>query len=264
MNFLLNKTTRRDSGFTLLEIAVSLAVIGFAIVAVIGVLPTGLNIQKDTREKTIILQDASYFMEAIRHGASEVDTNRVGYESTQLVDSIPKMWRVYEGLLPELLEQGKDYQTDSDVIQLLSEPSGPRPQGRFLYTVALVRALSGSASEKGGRAFDSRIAFSYFLRSEIQSITNSISRATHVTTTPIELTPAEFDLRDTEWFRMRFNLSEMRFGVMWPPVPDVYETGENYRNKLKFRTMVSGSVGSIPRKDLKGAQIQTIQPRRFQ
>lgn len=264
MNFLLNKTTRREAGFTLLEIAVSLAVIGFAIVAVIGVLPTGLNIQKDTREKTTILQDASYFMEAIRHGASEVNTNRVAYESTQLVDSIPKMWRVYEGLPPEVLEQGKDYRTDADVIQLMSEPSRVLPQGRFLYSVALVRALSGSASEKGGRAFDSRIAFSYFLRSDILSVTNSIPISTHITTEPIVLGPAEFDLRSTEWNRISTNLSEMRFAVMWPPVPDAYEVGETYRNKLRFRTMVSGAVGKIERLDANGNRITTIQPRRFQ
>lgn len=264
MNSLLNQKTKPQAGFTLLEIAVSLAVIGFAIVAVIGVLPTGLNIQKDTREKTVILQDASYFMEAIRHGASEVVTNRAVYESTQLVDSIPKMWRVYEGDLPEILEQGKDYRTDAEVIQLLSEPSRVVPKGRFLYSVALVRALSGPASEKGGRAFDNRIAFSYFLRSEILPVTNSISISSHVTTDPLALGPAEYDLRSTEWNRISTNLSEMRFAVMWPPVPDIYDAGESYRNKLRFRTMVSGAVGPIERLDATGNRITTIQPRRFQ
>ena len=64
---IMHSISRRGSaGFTLLEIAVSLAVIGFAIVAVIGVLPTGLNIQRDTRERTVVLQDAAYFLEAIR------------------------------------------------------------------------------------------------------------------------------------------------------------------------------------------------------
>ena len=83
---------QRRAAFTLLEIAVSLAVIGFAIVAVLGVLPTGLNIQRDTRERTVVLQDASYFIEAIRHGASDVTDPNF---QTQLANSIQRMWRVY-------------------------------------------------------------------------------------------------------------------------------------------------------------------------
>ena len=69
MNLRSIHSLRGSRGFTLLEIAVALAVIGFAIVAVLGVLPTALNVQRDTRERTVVLQDANYFMEAIRRGA---------------------------------------------------------------------------------------------------------------------------------------------------------------------------------------------------
>ena len=40
------------AGFTMVEVAISLAIIGFALVAVIGILPAGLNVQKENREET--------------------------------------------------------------------------------------------------------------------------------------------------------------------------------------------------------------------
>src|SRR6266704_643190 len=52
------------SAFTMIEIAISLAVIGFALVAIIGILPQGLNVQRDNREQTIINQDLTVFMDA--------------------------------------------------------------------------------------------------------------------------------------------------------------------------------------------------------
>ena len=61
------------SGFTMIEIALCLAIIGFALVSILLVLPTGMNSQRDTREETIISQDASVLMEAIRGGARGMD-----------------------------------------------------------------------------------------------------------------------------------------------------------------------------------------------
>ena len=58
-----------QSAFTMVEIAISLAVIAFALVAIIGVLPMGMNVQKDNREQTIINFDANYLMNALRNGA---------------------------------------------------------------------------------------------------------------------------------------------------------------------------------------------------
>lgn len=61
-------SVERSAAFTLVEIALALAIIGFALVAIIGVLPTGLNVQRDNRKETIIVQEANYFMDAIRNG----------------------------------------------------------------------------------------------------------------------------------------------------------------------------------------------------
>jgi len=57
----------------MIEIAISLAVIGFALVAIIGILPTGMNVQKENREDTIINNDMSIFMNAIRNGERGLD-----------------------------------------------------------------------------------------------------------------------------------------------------------------------------------------------
>src|SRR5277367_1861898 len=64
---------RPVSAFTLVEIAISLAVIGIALVAIVGVLPAGLDVQRENRERTVINQDATIFIEAIRNGARGAD-----------------------------------------------------------------------------------------------------------------------------------------------------------------------------------------------
>ena len=51
-----NHVTRhvsRVTGFTMVEIAICLAIIGIALVAIIGVLPIGINVQRDNREETL-------------------------------------------------------------------------------------------------------------------------------------------------------------------------------------------------------------------
>jgi type II secretory pathway pseudopilin PulG len=74
----------------MIEIAISLAVIGFALVAIIGIMPTAMQVQKDNRQETIINQDASVLMEAIRNGALGLDdlTNYV-YAITNVSTTYP-------------------------------------------------------------------------------------------------------------------------------------------------------------------------------
>ena len=83
--------SRARRAFTMIEIAISLAVIGFALVAIIGVLPIGMNVQKDNREETIINQDATVFMDAIRNGAQGLDdlTNYVMAITNDVTDIRP-------------------------------------------------------------------------------------------------------------------------------------------------------------------------------
>jgi type II secretory pathway pseudopilin PulG len=76
----------RTAAFTMMEIAISLAVIGIALVAIIGVLPYGMNVQQDNRQQTIIDQDSSVFLEAIRNGQLGLD------DLTNYVYAITNSW----------------------------------------------------------------------------------------------------------------------------------------------------------------------------
>ena len=79
-----------QSGFTMVEIAISLAIIGIALVAIIGVLPLGMNVQRDNREATVINQDASVFLEAIRNGSLGLN------DLTNYVFDITNSWTLYK------------------------------------------------------------------------------------------------------------------------------------------------------------------------
>src|SRR2546430_15236331 len=63
----------RNAAFTMVEIALCLGVIAFALVAIIGVLPTGVRVQRDNREDTIINQEGLLLLEAIRSGSQGLD-----------------------------------------------------------------------------------------------------------------------------------------------------------------------------------------------
>jgi len=59
----------------MVEIAIALAVIAFALIAIIGILPTGLQTQRDNREETLVNQDARLLLEAIKSGGRDVDSD---------------------------------------------------------------------------------------------------------------------------------------------------------------------------------------------
>jgi type II secretory pathway pseudopilin PulG len=160
-------------GFTIIEIALCLGIIGFALVAIIAVLPRGLDVQKRNREETIVGQDADVWMNAIRNGAR-------GYnELTNYVICITNFWSEYNANY-KITQSGNDYYTVSDskvtsplftpttsftltnggrIIGLLTMPkllSTTTPQPMPLpayafppyqsnYVVAYVRAFSGAA-----------------------------------------------------------------------------------------------------------------------
>jgi type II secretory pathway pseudopilin PulG len=86
---LTSSPTGSTSGFTMMEIAISLAVIGIALVAIIGVLPIGMNVQQSNRQETIIGQDANVLMEAIRNGSVGSD------DLTNYVYAVSNFWGMY-------------------------------------------------------------------------------------------------------------------------------------------------------------------------
>ncbi len=81
---------QKQSAFTMVEVAISLAIIGIALVAIIGVLPIGMNVQRENREATVINQDASVFLEAIRNGSRGLD------DLTNYVYAITNYWTEFD------------------------------------------------------------------------------------------------------------------------------------------------------------------------
>src|SRR3954469_3339948 len=73
---------KKESGFTMVEIAFSLAIVAFALVAIMGVLPTGMTVQKDNREDTLINNDGLFWTEALRSGSRAI------YDLTDYVEEI--------------------------------------------------------------------------------------------------------------------------------------------------------------------------------
>jgi len=158
----------------MIEIAICLAIIGIALVAIIGVLPLGLNVQKDNREETVINQDATVFMEYIRNGARGAD------DLTNYVFAITNYWTEYNNsglviagggpinngysyascnIAPSYAwNTGSPINNGTNIIGLLSTPEYLDANGFPInnlfsggysnYIVAYVRSISGPASEK--------------------------------------------------------------------------------------------------------------------
>ena len=127
----------------MVEIAIAVAVIAFALVAIIGVLPAGLQVQKENRADTIINREGGYWMEAIRGGAQGID------ELTNVVDKI-----VVNGVTNLWLA---GFRNGREIIGLLSTPDAPT------NTFAHVRSLNGIAAE-----YSSEVAFAYRLDVQIR------------------------------------------------------------------------------------------------
>jgi type II secretory pathway pseudopilin PulG len=170
----------------MIEIAVSLAIIGFALVAIIGVLPIGMNVQKDNREETIINQDSTVLMDAIRSGSQGLDdlTNYV-YAITNwatlckpngLPQGLPTVYGyTYSGSTVNGTPGNFPITNGFRIVGLLSTPKYVFPSVRGFsgfvsnYVTAYVRSMSGPANEKfpqNNQAMQD-LAFSYRMTSEV-------------------------------------------------------------------------------------------------
>ncbi len=137
-------TRRREQAFTMVEIALALAVIAFALVAIIGILPTGLNIAQLSREESIVNRDGAYLLEALRNGAQG------------MVD-LSDYYLNRDGTPSSLSSEG-----------IISQISAPGTH------IAVFRAINGSAANRS--AVDADLALRYEVTVEVQPVTaNSIS-----------------------------------------------------------------------------------------
>lgn len=186
--------SRMAAGFTMIEIAISLAVIGFALVAIIGILPLGMSVQRENREETEINQDATVLLDAIRNGAQGLDdlVNYVvaitNYQTLYLDRGGKQQPMIYGYTQTGSTVNGQPASSAYPLISgfrivgLLSTPKyydvftpatkGNLPEHLGFYSnhvVAVIRALSGQASDKfpqnNGAVRD--MAFAYRLIPEL-------------------------------------------------------------------------------------------------
>ena len=106
-------------GFTMVEIAICLAIIGFALIAIIGALPIGMNTQRDNREETLINQDATVLLEAIRGGARGLDN------LTNYVYAITNNWGVWSAGGVLLAENVTGYTYAGSTVSINGSPFVP-------------------------------------------------------------------------------------------------------------------------------------------
>ncbi len=237
------------AGFTMIELAICLGIIAFALVAIIGVLPVGINVQKDNREETVINQDGMFWMEAIRSGSTGMNdlTNHVVFiEIDPAQGSNQKVYR-WEPLAAKPgdghMELPRGVQ-GAAIIGLLSMPAqadlvGPvtvrnwpqiNNESRIYNRVrAKVRAISGSAVDKGEAAKE--MAFSYRLTSEVRPIRTMGDWG--------NISGNKFAV-DANRFR-KLNFYEIKLTFQWPE----YRFGDEERpgpNKKVFRTVVAGRL----------------------
>src|SRR5688572_23924595 len=91
-----SRSGRHERAFTMVEIALSLAVVAFALVAIIGILPTGMTVQKDNREDTLINQEGRFWIETLKSGSRGL------HDLTNYVEHITIAPRPSNGPLPTI------------------------------------------------------------------------------------------------------------------------------------------------------------------
>jgi hypothetical protein len=155
----------------MVEIAIALGVIGFALVAIIGILPSGLQVQRDNRAETIINQDGTFWLEAIRNGARGLDelTNHVESIEVKLYDysTDPPTLLVPPAAYSQPFTYGRGpfgYTTGSNILGLLTTPAGVSNA----EVTAVVSAISGAAAEKETTQANRELAFRYRMTVQVK------------------------------------------------------------------------------------------------
>ena len=239
---------RTSRAFTMIEIAISLAIIGFALVAIIGVLPIGMNVQKDNREETIINQDATVLMDTIRSGAQGLDdltnyvlaiTNTVFSYQYPIIKP-PTYIGTYGYTRTNSSGMALQYPLTNGfrIVGLLSTPKyvfwGPVGRSSVIgyysnHVVAYVRSMSGDAYEKYPQSNPDvqDLGFSYRMTSEVVPYgTNYYDPS--------------WTALDTNYLKvvnnLNANLHDVRLTFRWP----LRSNGQLGQGGQAFRTLAGG------------------------
>jgi type II secretory pathway pseudopilin PulG len=206
-------TALHNGGFTMVEIALCIAIVGFALVAIVGVLPLGMQVQRDNREETIINHDGAFFIEAIRNGQGINDLSIFVEEITQWTNppAGPASSKIFQ------IQVTNNPAVDGwRVVGLLSNPMSWRNE-------AIVRSLNGPAAEKGVMGDRQELAFRYKLFTEIRPFTSF---------DPDMMSTNLLSILQTNF------LHEVRLTFRYPLLPQ----GKTGTGKKVFRVLVSGTI----------------------
>jgi type II secretory pathway pseudopilin PulG len=139
---------KHDAAFTLIEIAISLGVIAVALIAIMGALPAGMQVQRVNRQDTVINADGTYLLEAIRTSAANIP-DLVKY--SEVISNQPVTATM----------------TSADVVRLMCAP-GPKRTNVF-------HAISGAAALRGVGV----PSFRYMVLSEVGQVPNVNTNLPH-------------------------------------------------------------------------------------
>lgn len=131
---------RNLAAFTMVEIALAIAIVAFALVAIIGVLPTGLQVQRENREETILTQEAQLWLNLLTRSTTEI-----GYiiKHVELVERVSSQSR--NRFLPNI-----DYHTSDELLGLLTYPTdlGGNNLDMNRHSIAYVRAINSPLTDQ--------------------------------------------------------------------------------------------------------------------
>ena len=260
-----NSRSAAPRAFTIIEIALCLGIIAFALVAIIAVLPRGLDVQKRNREETIISHDADVWMSAIRGGAHGYD------DLTNYVICITNFWTTYD-INNKFLKSGFDYYTPADskrtsinpatgdfpltngehIIGLLSTPKwtpipadsgvpmnpyiGINSQYQSNYMVCYARAFSGAAVDKAPQTNKSILGDSFIYRMIVENFpyapvdTNAFCQNCIAAQATNGMSPAQL----AAWLANRKNL----MSAVWTLQADTHD----FRLRFRWPVLPNGSI----------------------
>ncbi len=257
----------------MIEIAIAIGVIGFALVAIIGILPAGMSVQKDNREETLINFDATFLMNAIRNGAQGQD------DLTNYIIAITNNWAIYD-TNNNFIGSGVDWYTTSNysingnvfttfaltngsnIVGILSTPKYIYPWSAGQYRSNTIsadfRAITGAAVDQGTNSNSQDFAFKYRVFPEIipsASYAYAYVDPTWMNFTAPGLTTATNPLGPSLIAsNVQANLSQIRLRFRWPVLP----SGVLGNGRQVFRGTASGGTTNIP--TAKGVVLYYTQP----
>ncbi len=237
-------------GFTIIEIALCLGIIGFALVAIIAILPRGLDVQRRNREETIVNHDAQMWLDTLRSGSHGDD------DLTNYVLCITNFYTNYNAdFTINSGTSGYYYYTPSNsggvpnppppfpltngarIIGLLSTPKffpTNDPPYTSNYLVAYVRSMSGPEVDKPPQNSGTVLADAFTYRMVVENysdtpmdtndicmncVSNSVfARGTSVVTTASQWIDRT-NLLYKSWL-MQSNLHDLRLVFRYPVLPN--------------------------------------------